>query len=71
MRCNLRVFFSIFVFLLLGAAQTVPAACPPGWQGEYEWDESTPHPGGEVTMGWDYSIFIGGENGRCQASIEG
>ena len=71
MRYNPRMIFSAFLFLLFGAAQTVPAVCPPGWQGEYEWGESTPHPGGEVTMVWDYSISIGEENGRCQASIEG
>ncbi|MBR5346249.1 MAG: hypothetical protein IK129_01240, partial [Deltaproteobacteria bacterium] len=71
MHYNPKMLFSAFLLLLLGAAQTLFAACPPGWQGTYGWDESSPHPSGEVTMGWDYSLSIGEEKGRCQASIEG
>jgi len=71
MRYNPKMIFSAFLLLLLGAVPTVHAACPPGWQGEYGWDESAPHLNGEVTMGWDYSISISEEKGRCQASIEG
>ncbi|MBQ6656357.1 MAG: hypothetical protein IJM64_03605 [Ottowia sp.] len=47
------------------------AACPPGWQGEYEWFESEEHPSGEMRMVWDYQIRIAEEQGRCQAWLTG
>ena len=53
------------------ALEASAAACPPGWQGEYEWFESEEHPSGEMSMVWTYEIKIGEERGRCQARITG
>ena len=61
---------ALLAALTLCAASAL-AACPPGWQGEYEWFESEEHPSGEMRMVWDYQIRIAEEQGRCQAWLTG
>ncbi len=68
--CNVAVALLCLFLTASPAIAAKSTTCPPGWQGEYEWDESAPALSG-MTSVWSYSITISEGKGSCQARIEG